>query len=68
MPKQGASHGRTWRHKQVQKQVLKQTGRVLERRDAQWVRYLISPGLSPSLARLAEAALERRIFDMGPVV
>ena len=43
-------------------QVLKQAGLVLDRRDAQWVRYRISPELSPSLARLVEAALERQIM------
>ena len=43
-------------------QVLKQAGLVLDRRDAQWVRYRISPELSPSLVRLIEAALERPIM------
>ena len=42
--------------------VLKQAGLVLDRRDAQWVRYRINPELSPSLARLVEAALERPIM------
>ena len=50
MRKLGATQSRMSRHMQV-----------LDRRDAQWVRYRISPELSPSLARLVEAALERPI-------
>ncbi|WP_155046176.1 ArsR/SmtB family transcription factor [Paracoccus shanxieyensis] len=51
MRKLGATQSRMSRHMQV-----------LDRRDAQWVRYRISPELSPSLARLVEAALERPIM------
>ena len=43
-------------------QVLKQAGLVLDRRDAQWVRYRINPDLPLSLTRLVEAALERPIM------
>jgi len=43
-------------------QVLKQAGLVLDRRDAQWVRYRINPDLPRSLACLVEAALERPIM------
>jgi ArsR family transcriptional regulator len=32
---------------------------VVDRRDAQWVRYRIDPDLSPPLARLVKAALDR---------
>ena len=39
-------------------------GLVLDRRDAQWVRYRINSDLPPSLARLVEAALERPIIVM----
>jgi ArsR family transcriptional regulator len=39
-------------------QVLKQAGLVVDRRDAQWVRYRIKPDLSPTLVRLIEVALE----------
>ena len=58
MRKLGATQSRMSRHMQV----LKQAGLVLDRRDAQWVRYRISPELSPCLARLVEAALERPIM------
>ncbi len=59
----GASQSRMSRHMQV----LKQAGLVVDRRDAQWVRYRINPDLSPSLARLVEAALERRIMAMESI-
>ena len=42
--------------------VLKQAGLVLDRRDAQWVRYRINPDLPLALARLVDAALERPIM------
>ena len=60
MRKLGATQSRMSRHMQM----LKQAGLVLDRRDAQWVRYRISPELSASLARLVEAALERPIMVM----
>jgi ArsR family transcriptional regulator len=53
----GASQSRMSRHMQV----LKQAGLVVDRRDAQWVRYRINPDLSPTLLRLIEAALEHPI-------
>ncbi|MEZ5796735.1 MAG: metalloregulator ArsR/SmtB family transcription factor [Paracoccaceae bacterium] len=49
----GATQSRMSRHMQV----LKQAGLVVDRRDAQWVRYRLRPGLAPPLARLIEAAL-----------
>lgn len=49
----GATQSRMSRHMQV----LKQAGLVVDRRDAQWVRYRINPDLSPPLAQLVEAAL-----------
>ena len=58
MRKLGASQSRMSRHMQV----LKQAGLVVDRRDAQWVRYRINPDLSPPHVRLVEAALERRIM------
>lgn len=57
MRKLGATQSRMSRHMQV----LKQAGLVLDRRDAQWVRYRINPDLPQSLVRLVEAALERPI-------
>ena len=59
----GATQSRMSRHMQV----LKQAGLVVDRRDAQWVRYRIKPDLSPSLARLVEATLERQIMLMESV-
>lgn len=58
MRKLGATQSRMSRHMQV----LKQAGLVLDRRDAQWVRYRINPDLPPSLIRLVEAALERQVM------
>ena len=55
MRKLGATQSRMSRHMQV----LKQAGLVVDRRDAQWVRYRINPDLAPPLARLIEAALDR---------
>lgn len=63
MRKLGASQSRMSRHMQV----LKQAGLVVDRRDAQWVRYRINPDLRPSLARLVEAALERPIMAIESV-
>jgi ArsR family transcriptional regulator len=57
MWKLGASQSRMSRHMQM----LRQAGLEEDRRDAQKVRYRINPDLPPSLARLVEAALERRI-------
>ena len=64
MRKLGASQSRMSRHMQV----LKQAGLVVDRRDAQWVRYRINPKLPPPLVRLLEAALERQIIVMESIV
>ena len=37
---------------------LRQAGLVVDRRDAQWVRYRLNPGMPPSVRHLLEAALE----------
>jgi len=63
MQKLGATQSRMSRHMRV----LKQAGLVVDRRDAQWVRYRINPELPPSLTRLVEAALEQQIVVAGPV-
>lgn len=57
MRKLGATQSRMSRHMLV----LKQAGLVLDRRDAQWVRYRINPDLSPTLVRLIKAALEHPV-------
>jgi ArsR family transcriptional regulator len=58
MRKLGASQSRMSRHMQV----LRQAGLVVDRRDAQWVRYRINPEMPPSVACLVDAALERRVM------
>lgn len=60
MQKLGATQSRMSRHMQV----LKQAGLVVDRRDAQWVRYRVNPDLAPRLARLVEAALERPVLGV----
>lgn len=57
MRRLGASQSRMSRHMQV----LKQAGLVVDRRDAQWVRYRIDPDLAPALSRLLAAALDRPV-------
>jgi len=47
-------------------QTLKQAGLVVDRRDAQWVRYRLNPDLAPAIrailaAVLAAAAIDERI-------
>lgn len=49
-----ATQSRMSRHMQV----LKHAGLVIDRRDAQWVRYRLSPDLPQSIARVLEAVLE----------
>ncbi len=56
--KLGATQSRMLRHMQV----LRQAGLVLGRREVRWVRYRINPELSPSLACLVEAALDRQVM------
>lgn len=53
----GATQSRMSRHMQV----LKHAGLVVDRRDAQWVRYRLNPDLSAPLARLIDAALDREL-------
>jgi ArsR family transcriptional regulator, arsenate/arsenite/antimonite-responsive transcriptional repressor len=48
-----ATQSRMSRHMQV----LKQAGMVVDRRDAQWVRYKIKSDLPPPLRALLDAAL-----------
>lgn len=48
-----ATQSRMSRHMQT----LKQAGLVVDRRDAQWVRYRLSPDLPPAYRAIVEAAL-----------
>ena len=50
----GASQSRMSRHMMA----LRQAGLVTDRRDAQWVRYRLDPGMPIAVRRLLEAALE----------
>lgn len=47
----GATQSRMSRHMQV----LRQAGLVVDRRDAQWVRYRMNPALPEEIARVLEA-------------
>jgi ArsR family transcriptional regulator len=49
----GASQSRMSRHMAV----LRNAGLVVDRRDAQWVRYRMTPNLPADVAALLEAAL-----------
>ena len=53
-----ATQSRMSRHMQV----LKQAGLVVDRRDAQWVRYRIRPDLPPHLRALLAAALVEEVM------
>ena len=53
-----ATQSRMSRHMQV----LKFAGLVVDRRDAQWVRYRISPDLPPHLRALLAAALVEEVM------
>jgi ArsR family transcriptional regulator len=58
MRKLGATQSRMSRHMQV----LKQAGLVVDRRDAQWVRYRIRTDLPPHLRSLLAAALVEEVM------
>lgn len=57
MQRLDATQSRMSRHMQV----LKQAGLVVDRRDAQWVRYRIRPDLPPHLRQLLAAALVEEV-------
>lgn len=62
MQKLGASQSRMSRHMAA----LKAVGLVLDRRDAQWVRYRRNPNLAPAIAAIVAAviaALAERKWD-----
>ena len=50
----GATQSRMSRHMRV----LKQSGLVTDRRDAQWVRYRLNPALAPEIAAVLEVVLQ----------
>ena len=53
MAKLDATQSRMSRHMQV----LKQSGLVIDRRDAQWVRYRINPDLPPEIHQILSAVM-----------
>lgn len=53
----GATQSRMSRHMQV----LKQAGLVVDRRDAQWVRYRLNPDLPGNVRTLIDAALMEEV-------
>jgi ArsR family transcriptional regulator, arsenate/arsenite/antimonite-responsive transcriptional repressor len=53
MARLDASQSRMSRHMKV----LREAGLVLDRRDAQWVRYRRNPDLAPELAQVIDAVL-----------
>lgn len=53
MDKLGASQSRMSRHMGV----LKTAGLVVDRRDAQWVRYRRNPRLAPQIAKVIDAVM-----------
>jgi ArsR family transcriptional regulator len=54
MPKLDATQSRMSRHMQV----LRQAGLVVDRRDAQWVRYRLNPDMGPEIRQIIDAVLE----------
>ncbi|KEO60104.1 ArsR/SmtB family transcription factor [Thioclava indica] len=54
MPKLDATQSRMSRHMQV----LRQAGLVVDRRDAQWVRYRLNPDMAPEIRQIIKAVLE----------
>lgn len=53
----GATQSRMSRHMQV----LKQAGLVVDRRDAQWVRYRLNPDMPENVRILIDAALMEEV-------
>ncbi|TPE49693.1 ArsR/SmtB family transcription factor [Amaricoccus solimangrovi] len=54
-----ASQSRMSRHMQV----LKQAGLVIDRRDAQWVRYRLNPDLAPEIRAIVTAVLAAHAIE-----
>ncbi len=44
-------------------QALKQAGLVVDRRDAQWVRYRLNPDLAPAIRAILDAVLAAAAID-----
>lgn len=53
MRRLGATQSRMSRHMKI----LREAGLVIDRRDAQWVRYRRDPAMAPPVAALVDAAL-----------
>ncbi|MBU4530504.1 MAG: metalloregulator ArsR/SmtB family transcription factor [Hoeflea sp.] len=63
MTRLGASQSRMSRHMKV----LREAGLVLDRRDAQWVRYRRNPDFAPELATIIEAVLAAETISQRKV-
>lgn len=63
MPALDATQSRMSRHMQV----LKQAGLVVDRRDAQWVRYRRNPDLPSDVAAVLDAVLAAELSDESKV-
>lgn len=61
MEKLAATQSRMSRHMQV----LRLAGLVLDRRDAQWVRYRLAPDMAPELRALLDAVLALPASEKG---
>lgn len=59
MAKLGATQSRMSRHMQV----LKQAGLVVDRRDAQWVRYRLSPEMAAQSRAILAAVLQEEAAE-----
>lgn len=59
MEKLGATQSRMSRHMQV----LRQTGLVVDRRDAQWVRYRLNPDMAAQSRAILAAVLQEEAVE-----
>ncbi|MFN4009738.1 MAG: ArsR/SmtB family transcription factor [Pannonibacter sp.] len=58
MQRLGATQSRMSRHMQT----LRQAGLVIDRRDAQWVRYRLNPEMTPAMRKLVAIAVAEDEF------
>lgn len=58
MQRLGATQSRMSRHMQT----LRQAGLVIDRRDAQWVRYRLNPEMTPAMRKLVAIAVAEDKF------
>jgi ArsR family transcriptional regulator len=61
MERLGATQSRMSRHLRI----LKSAGLIIDRRDAQWVRYRKNPNPSPQIRKIVEAVIAAASSDDG---